>query len=87
MITPEAIQQDRRKWLSLTRIHAERELVELRVSPQALLLLKDIEIAFCAGAWVAVIALCHAAIVSTIRQVAKRDCDTSIAKLKAKARN
>ena len=53
----------------------------LPFSPQAMLLLNDIDRAFCAGAWASVIVLSQAAIEATIRQVSYQDYETNIAKL------
>ena len=53
----------------------------MKLSSHSLLLLIDIERAFCAGAWLSVIALSQASIEATLRQVVNEDYESSAAKL------
>jgi hypothetical protein len=50
-------------------------------SSHSLLLLIDIELAFCAGAWFAVIVLSHASVEATLRQIEQNDFSSTAAKL------
>lgn len=51
------------------------------LSSNALLLELDIHVAFVAGAWISVIALCFASIESQVRQVRKKDFKKAISEL------
>jgi hypothetical protein len=67
----------RKAWLSAAREEEERDWTILHYSPQAILLLHDIEKAFCAGAWASVIVMCQTAIEATIRQISTKDYETT----------
>jgi hypothetical protein len=53
----------------------------IRLSSHSLLLLIDIELAFCAGAWLAVLVLSQASVEATLRQILTDDYDSSAATL------
>jgi hypothetical protein len=53
----------------------------MKLSSHSLLLLIDIERAFCAGAWLSAIVLSQASIEATIRQVVKEDYESGAARL------
>jgi hypothetical protein len=53
----------------------------MRLSTQGLLLLNDIEKAFCAGAWISVIVLTYAVVDATLRDIATGDYRSKAADL------
>src|SRR5438552_27211 len=58
---------ERYEWLTVTEEREAGDWRSIELSPHGTLLTYDIEIAFCAGAWISVIVLAHAAIDATIR--------------------
>jgi hypothetical protein len=58
---------ERYQWLTSTEEKEAGNWGSIELSPHGTLLTYDIEIAFCAGAWISVIVLAHAAIDATIR--------------------
>ena len=72
---------DRYDWLRKTEVEEAGEWGSILLSPQGVLLSYDLEIAFCAGAWVSVIVLAHAAIDATIRDTELRDYDSNSKKI------
>ena len=64
-----ALEAERRRWLNCAHNEERRSPSALLISTHGLLLQHDIEKAFCAGAWLAVIVLAQAAIEATIRQI------------------
>jgi len=61
------IWDERYDWLRQTEEQEAGVWGSILLSPQGTLITYDLEIAFCAGAWVSVIVLAHAAIDATIR--------------------
>lgn len=69
-----AIYQERMNWLDKANTKAKGEKYSAyMISPLSYLLLVDIELAFCAGAWTAVIMLSDSAIECTLRQIHTND--------------
>lgn len=64
---------DRYEWLRATEERAQHTLGSYLLSSQGAFVSYDLEIAFCAGAWVSVIILAHAAIDATIRDTESGD--------------
>jgi hypothetical protein len=73
--------EERCNWLSAIAQAASNPHASYEVSEQATLLTYDVHRAFCAGAWVSVLVLCHAAIDSTIRDVETGDYVSNSKKL------
>jgi hypothetical protein len=71
--SPQQHETERRRWLSEAHSKAMRRHSVQRFSSHSLLLLIDIELAFCAGAWLSVIVLSQASIEATLRQIATDD--------------
>ncbi len=71
----------RYNWLRETEEREEGIWHSILLSPQGLLLTYDIEISFCAGAWVAVIILAHAAIDATLRDTEFGDYNSNSKKI------
>jgi hypothetical protein len=71
----EIVWNDRYDWLRKTEESEAGVWGSILLSPQGTLLIYDLEIAFCAGAWVSVIVLAHAAIDATIRDTELGDYD------------
>jgi hypothetical protein len=70
----EKILWDKRyQWLQATEEREGGEWRSILLSPQGTFLTYDIEIAFCAGAWISVIVMAHAAIDATIRDTETGD--------------
>jgi hypothetical protein len=76
-MSPDKEAVERRRWMSLVHIGAARGKPSLVFSTQALLLVRDVELAFYGGAWISVIVLCHAAIDATLRQVRSDDYEST----------
>lgn len=72
---------DRYKWLRDTEEKEAGIWGSILLSPQGTLLSYDIEIAFCAGAWISVIVLAHAAIDATIRDTELSDYSSTSKKI------
>jgi hypothetical protein len=70
---------ERQTWLLRTLEQQRHKRPSFTLSTQGLLLLRDIEIAFCAGAWLSVIILSYAAIDATLRDVQTGDHDSMTA--------
>jgi hypothetical protein len=62
-----ALWDQRLKWLEATEEREAGNWGSILLSPQGTFLTYDIQAAFCAGAWISVIVLSHAAIDATIR--------------------
>ena len=77
----EAVWSDRYEWLRKTEEEEAGVWGSILLSPQGTLLTYDLEIAFCAGAWVSVIVLAHAAIDATIRDTELGDYDSNSKKI------
>lgn len=71
---------ERRRWLDRAHSQIRAEYSAIRLSSHALLLI-DIERAFCAGAWLAVVTLSHASVEATLRQILYEDYDSSAVEL------
>jgi hypothetical protein len=67
------IWHERYQWLRGIEEKAQNPLGSYLVSSQAAFISYDLEIAFCAGAWVSVIILAHAVIDATIRDTEVSD--------------
>ena len=78
---------ERRAWLTQAHSSVRRSYVELRISSHALLLLIDMERAFCGGAWLSLIMLGQAVVESTLRQIVAEDYSTSIGQLSGKSQD
>ena len=63
----------RRAWLKQAHESVRRRYTELRLSSHSLLLLIDIERAFCGGAWLSVLVLAQASAEATLRQIVAND--------------
>ena len=75
------VAHERARWL-LETMDRERERQGVRtLSTQGLLLLCDIEKAFCAGAWISVIVLAYAVVDATLRDIATGDYKSKAADL------
>jgi hypothetical protein len=59
--------QERYEWLRAAEQRAQHPMASYLVSSQGVFISYDLDIAFCAGAWVSVVILAHAAIDATIR--------------------
>jgi hypothetical protein len=69
----EKVWSERYRWLRQTEEVEAGVWGSVLLSPQGTLLAYDIEIAFCAGAWLSVIVMSHAAIDATIRDTEMGD--------------
>lgn len=78
---PGDIWQSRADWLARVEEKAGNPDASYLVSEQATLLTYDLHRAFCAGAWVSVLVLCHAAIDATIRDTETGDYVSNSKKL------
>jgi hypothetical protein len=78
---PESVWDDRYSWIRATEDQEAGEWGSILLSRHATLLSYDIETAFCAGAWVSVIVLAHAAIDATIRDIETGDYKSNSQKL------
>ena len=78
---PSAVWQSRADWLSSVEEKASNPRASYCVSEQATLLTYDLHRAYCAGAWVSVLVLCHAAIDATIRDTETGDYASNSKKL------
>ena len=76
-----ALWNDRYGWLRTIEKEEDGVWGSILLSPQGTLLTYDLEIAFCAGAWVSVIVLAHAAIDATIRDTELGDYDSNAKKV------
>jgi hypothetical protein len=75
------VAHERARWL-LETMDRERKTHGVRtLSTQGLLLLCDIEKAFCAGAWISVIVLAYAVVDATLRDIATGDYKSKAAYL------
>jgi len=74
---PEAIWRERADWFSTVEENARHPLASYLLSSQGTLITCDILHAFCAGAWISVIVLAHAAIDATIRDTETGDYSAS----------
>jgi hypothetical protein len=79
--SPQPHETERRRWLSEAHLNARKSHPVQRFSSHSLLLLIDIELAFCAGAWLSVIVLSQASIEATLRQIATDDYSSNAAVL------
>jgi hypothetical protein len=70
---PSKLWQDRLNWLETIQQKYDHPQASYLVSEQATLLTFDVHKAYCAGAWVSVLVLCHAAIDATIRDTETGD--------------
>jgi hypothetical protein len=70
---PNNVWQDRLNWLEALEQKNNHPLASYVVSEHGTLLTYDVHKSFCAGAWVSVIVLCHAAIDATIRDTETGD--------------
>jgi hypothetical protein len=77
----ETVWSDRYDWLRETEEREAGVWGSILISPQGTLLSYDLEIAFCAGAWVSVIVLAHAAIDATIRDTELGDYGSNSKKI------
>jgi hypothetical protein len=77
----EIVWNGRYDWLRQTEEREAGVWGSILLSPQGTLLSYDLEIAFCAGAWVSVIVLAHAAIDATIRDTELGDYDSNSKKI------
>ncbi len=75
------IREERLRWLYNALNREKKSNAEISLSPQGLLLQRDLEIAFFAGAWISVIVISYAAIEATARDIAIGDYESSSAKL------
>jgi hypothetical protein len=71
--SPYPHETERRQWLAQARLQARKNHPVQRFSSHSLLLLIDIELAFCAGAWLSVVVLSHASVEATLRQISLED--------------
>jgi len=69
--------RERYQWLRTVEEQTQNPLGSYLVSSQAAFVSYDLEIAFCAGAWVSVIILAHAVIDATIRDIESGDYRSS----------
>lgn len=69
--------EERNAWLLRAEESTRHPDASYLMSAHATLIIYDIHGAFCAGAWVSVIVLCHAAIDSTIRDTEIADYQSS----------
>lgn len=65
--------QERADWLAEIEKGSSHPLASYLVSEKATLLAYDVHLSYCAGAWVSVLVLCHAAIDATIRDTETGD--------------
>jgi hypothetical protein len=72
---------ERSDWLSDIEQAASHPRASYLLSDQATLLAYDVHRAFCAGAWVSVVVLCHAAIDATIRDTELGDYTSNSKKI------
>jgi uncharacterized protein with HEPN domain len=72
---------ERRAWLAQAHESVRAKYTVLKLSTHSLLLLLDVERAFCGGAWLSVIVMSHASIEATYRQVLAEDYKASAASL------
>ena len=72
-ITTEPLREERNRWFSRAFQEFGTKPYGRRISSSALLLEVDIRIAFCAGAWLSVIALAAAAVEAQFRHVYTED--------------
>ncbi|MFH1323434.1 MAG: hypothetical protein ABIH80_06370 [Methanobacteriota archaeon] len=77
----EALWNERYDWLRKTEETEAGVWGSLFLSPHGTLLSYDVEIAFCAGAWLSVIVLAHAAIDATIRDMGSGDYESNSMKV------
>lgn len=68
-------------WLRETEEEVAGEWGSILLSPQGTLLSYDVEAAFCAGAWLSVIIVAHAAIDATIRDTELGDYKSNFKKI------
>jgi hypothetical protein len=79
--TPEDVWQARSTWLERVEESSRHPDASYLLSAQGTLITCDIQNAFCAGAWVSVIVLAHAAIDATIRDTEIGDYASSPKKI------
>jgi hypothetical protein len=72
---------ERQRWLDCAHSAVRGEYVSITLSSHSLLVLIDIERAFCAGAWLSVVVLSQASIEATLRQVLTNDYAANAAEL------
>lgn len=75
------VAHERTLWLHRTIDQERKKYPVMRLSTQGLLLLYDIEKAFCAGAWMSVIVLTYAVVDATLRDIAIGDYKSKAADL------
>ena len=78
---PSEVWQERSTWLEQVEKSSSHPDASYLLSPQGTLITCDIQNAFCAGAWVSVIVLAHAAIDATIRDTEIGDYSANSKKL------
>jgi len=75
------IAHERRLWLDRAIAQERKSYQVMKLSTQGLLLLHDIEKAFCAGAWMSVVVLAYAVVDATLRDVVTGDYKSQAADL------
>src|ERR1035441_4004287 len=78
---PEGLWQSRADWLGAVGEKWSNPRASYLSSEQATLLTYDLHRAYCAGAWISVLVLCHAAIDATIRDTETGDYRSNSKKL------
>jgi hypothetical protein len=76
-----SFESKRRTWLTQAHEGVRRSYSELRISSHSLLLLIDIERAFCGGAWLSTIVMAQASVEATYRQILEKDYASTAAQL------
>ena len=71
--SPHPHELERRRWLAKAHSCARKQSPLQTFSSHSLLLLIDIELAFCAGAWLSVVVLSQASVEATLRQITTED--------------
>ena len=71
--SPHPHEAERKRWLAEADSQARKKRSLQTFSSHTLLLLIDIELAFCAGAWLSVIVLSQASVEATLRQITTGD--------------
>ena len=79
--SPQPYETERRQWLEQTNENARPKRLNHTFSSHTLLLLIDIELAFCAGAWLSVIAMSMSAMEAMHRQVISENYASNAEKL------
>ena len=79
--SPQPYEAERRQWLEKANEKARPKVLDHTFSSHTLLLLIDIELAFCAGAWLSVIVMSTSAIEAMYRQVVVKNYASNAEKL------